>query len=126
MSDKANRNGDGDEHHEHVVVPDDYPRDPYPSALAGAQPKFSARLIDGRYIVGLTEEERRERYIFCSAWVEHLVGYFAKVQSRKPDLSNVEVLQYIHTGVRSERGDLGEVELDWIMSKLRTRVMPKA
>jgi hypothetical protein len=37
------------------------------------------------------------------------VGYFAKVQSRKPALSNVEVLQYIHTGVRSERGDLGEV-----------------
>jgi len=25
-----------------VVVPDDYPRDPHPAALGGAQPKFAA------------------------------------------------------------------------------------
>lgn len=44
-----------------VMVPDDYPDDPYPSGLGGAQPKFSARLIDGRYVVGVTDAERAER-----------------------------------------------------------------
>jgi hypothetical protein len=107
-----------------VVVPDDFPRDPYPSGLAGAQPKFSARLIDGRYVVGLTEEERQERYLFCAGWVEQLVGYVAKVQTKKPEMTMEDVMQYVHAGIRRERGDLGEVELDWIMAKLRTKVLP--
>jgi hypothetical protein len=107
-----------------VVVPEDYPRDPHPSALSGAQRKFSARLIDGRFVVGLTEEERRERYVFCADWVEQLVSYVSKAQSKKPELSIEGVLDYIHGGIRQERGDLGELELDWIMKKLRARVLP--
>lgn len=107
-----------------VVVPEDYPRDPNPSALSGAQRKFSARLIGGRYVVGLTEEERAERYVFCAEWVEQLVSYASKVQSKKPELSIEGVLDYIHGGIRRERGDLGELELDWIMKELRARVMP--
>jgi hypothetical protein len=109
-----------------VGVPDDYPRDPYPAALGGAQPKFAARLIDGRYVVGLTDEERQERYLYCANWVETLVEYFPKKRLRRPDMSVEDVLQYIHAGIRSERGDLGEVELDWIMAKLRARILPNA
>ena len=108
-----------------VVVPDDYPRDPHPAALAGSQRKFSARLIDGRYVVGLTDDERKERYAFCAAWLEHLILYVAKVQTKRPTWSMEEVMNYIHAGIRSERGDLGEVELDWIIAKLRGRVTPK-
>ncbi|MFZ3128604.1 MAG: hypothetical protein WA136_11380 [Rhodoferax sp.] len=107
-----------------IVVPDDYPRDPYPAALGGAQPKFAARLIDGRYVAGLTDEERRERYLFCVGWVDTLVEYFPNKRLRRPDMSVEDVMQYIHAGIRSERGDLGEVELDWIMAKLRARVLP--
>lgn len=109
-----------------VVVPDDYPRDPYPAALGGAQPKFAARLIDGRYVVGLTDEERQERYLYCANWVETLVVYVPNKRLRRPDMSLEEVLQYVHAGIRGERGDLGEVELDWIMAKLRDRVLPNA
>jgi hypothetical protein len=108
-----------------LVVPDDYPRDPYPAALGGAQPKFSARLIDGRYVVGLTGEERRERYLYCSNWVETLVAYVPNKRLQRPDMSLEDVLQYVHAGIRRERGDLGELELDWIMAKLRARVMSK-
>ncbi|WP_255033979.1 hypothetical protein [Rhodoferax sp. TH121] len=39
-------------------------------------------------------------------------------------MSMEDVLQYVHAGIRSERGDLGEVELDWNMAKLRARVLP--
>ena len=106
-----------------VAVPDDYHRDPHPAALGGAQPKFAARLIDGRYVVGLTDEERTERYLYCADWVETLVAYVPNKQIRRPDMSMEDVLRYVHWGIRSERGDLGEVELDWIMAKLRARVM---
>jgi hypothetical protein len=109
-----------------VVVPDDYPRDPYPAALGGAQPKFAARLIDGRYVVGLTDEERQDRYLYCASWVETLVVYVPNKRLRRPDMSLEDVLQYVHAGIRSERGDLGEVELDWIMAKLRARILPNA
>lgn len=107
-----------------VLVPDDYPRDPYPASLGGSQPKFAARLIEGRYVIGLTDEERQERYLYCANWVETLVDYVPNKRLRRPDMSLEDVLRYIHAGIRSERGDLGEVELDWIMAKLRARVLP--
>lgn len=108
-----------------VVVPDDYPRDPCPAALGGAQTKFAARLVEGRFVVGLTDEERRERYLYCANWVESLVAYIPKKRLRRADMSLEDVLQYVHAGIRSERGDLGEVELYWIMAKLRERVTPQ-
>ena len=105
-----------------IVVPDDYPRDPYPTGLGGAQPKFAARLINGRYVVGLTEDELKERFVFCANWLEQLVEYVPKKLAKNPEISIEDVLQYVHSGIRRERGDLGEVELDWIMTKLHTRV----
>ena len=105
-----------------IGVPDDYPRDPHPAGLGGAQPKYAARLIDGRYVVGLTDEERKDRYAYCAAWVETLVAYVPNKRLRRPDMSLEDILTYIHAGIRSERGDLGESELDWIMTQLRKRV----
>ncbi|OYU44721.1 MAG: hypothetical protein CFE44_11435, partial [Burkholderiales bacterium PBB4] len=56
---------------EHAIpVPEDFPRDPFPAALAGSQMKLAARLIDGRYVVGLTDEERYGRFLMCSDLVE--------------------------------------------------------
>ena len=34
-----------------VLVPEDFPHDPFPAVLAGAQPKVVAREVDGRYVV---------------------------------------------------------------------------
>jgi hypothetical protein len=43
-------------------IPEDFPRDPFPTSLAGSPPKLAARLIGGKYITALTDEERAERY----------------------------------------------------------------
>jgi hypothetical protein len=32
------------------TIPDDFPGDPFPATLSGAQPKVAARLIDGEYV----------------------------------------------------------------------------
>ena len=42
-------------------IPDSFPLDPWPAALSGAQPKLAVRLIDGKYVTGLTDAERIER-----------------------------------------------------------------
>jgi hypothetical protein len=46
-------------------VPEDFPREPYDTLLAGSQPKFALRSVDGKYRVGLTNEELLERYDAC-------------------------------------------------------------
>jgi len=73
-------------------VPDDFPRDPYHAALAGTQNKLSARFIDGEYLVGLTPEERTERYLACLYLVEPLTAYVHRERAEKPDVPLSEVL----------------------------------
>ena len=45
------------------------------AALNGNVPKFSARLINGRYVVGVTAEEHREHYRDCCTLVADLIAY---------------------------------------------------
>lgn len=56
-----------------IKVPDDFPRDVAPAGLAGAQPKLAARMINGRFVVGLTEEERLERWQICEDLAQQLI-----------------------------------------------------
>lgn len=45
------------------------------AALGGAVAKFSAREIDGKYVVGNTDAEHRERYLACCSLVSDLIAY---------------------------------------------------
>lgn len=49
-----------------VDVPDDFPRGfAAPTTVSGAQQKFMARKIDGRFVVELTKEEFRAHWLYC-------------------------------------------------------------
>lgn len=102
-------------------IPDDFPRDPFPAAVPGAQPKFVARKIDGRYVVGLTAEERRERYVACLDLVEQLAPYTEKKHRQRPELTMAELLDVFDRDIRLKDWGLGDVELDWVMKQLRAR-----
>lgn len=102
-------------------IPDDFPRDPFPAAVPGAQPKFVARKIGGRYIVGLTEEGRRERYVACLDLVEQLTVYTEKKHRQKAELTITQLLDVFDRDIRLKDWGLGEVELDWVMKQLRAR-----
>jgi hypothetical protein len=103
------------------AVPDDFPHDPFPTALSGAQLKFAARLIEGRYVVGLTPEERTQRYLRCLDLVDQLTTYVHKKLTQKPDLTLTAVLNNVASRIPHQGWDLGGPELVWIEKHLRAR-----
>lgn len=104
-----------------IVVSSDFPHDPFSTALSGSQPKFSALLIDGRYVVGLTHEERKERYLACMDLVDQLTAYVNRKHAQKPDLTMSAILDNVAGRIAHQVWELGSVELDWIMKQLRGR-----
>lgn len=43
-----------------IEISDDFRRDPFPATLAGSQPKFAGRMIDGKFVMGLAQQDRAE------------------------------------------------------------------
>ncbi|CAN7494877.1 hypothetical protein [Polaromonas sp. LjRoot131] len=106
-----------------VLVPEDFPHDPFPTTLTGTQPKVAAREVDGRYVVGLTEEERRGRYLMCIDLVEQLTDYTERKRIERHDLTLTKLLDEVDVGIRRKGWELGKVEFDWIMSRLRSHFL---
>lgn len=106
-----------------VDVPVDFPWNPFPASLPGNQMKFSARKIDGKYVVGLTELERTERYVVCLDLLEQLTEYTQRKRQQRADISLVQLLDQIDASMRSQGWGLGQSEYDWIMGRLRERFL---
>jgi len=104
-----------------VMVPDDFPRDPFPASLSGAQSKFTGYEVDGRYAVGLPEDEQRGRYLMCADLVEQLTAYTERKHVECPDLTLAALLDDIDAGIRRKGWEVGATEFDWIMGRLRAR-----
>lgn len=106
-----------------ISVPDDFPRAGRSGAVSGAQTKFLARLIDGKFITGLTDEELRERYVACEDLVQQLARYAAQKLADNPSAPADEVLDRVKAGVRRKvrlgTWTLSSAEIDWIMNRVR-------
>lgn len=100
-------------------VPEDFPRDVAPASLAGAHPKLAGRLIDGKFVVGLTEEERLERWSMCEDLAQQLVGVARKDASKYPDNSREVTLERLRRGIEGKQWT-SVVETDWLMTRLRS------
>jgi len=102
-------------------VPDDFPRDPFPASLAGAQPKLAGRLIDGKFVVGLTEEERAGRYKACQDLVDQLVAYCHRKAIECPARSSDDLLDWVARGARNKQvaWRLGGPEIEWVIEQVR-------
>ena len=104
------------------AVPEDFPREPAPGAVPGAQPKLLVRETDGRYYTGLTDEELWTRYDAC----EDLAGQLAEYASRKmsaPGLSLDDALGRVEKGLKAKVGtgqwDFSHGEVTWLMKRTR-------
>jgi hypothetical protein len=64
-------------------VPVYFPWDPTPALLSGTQPKLAGRWIDGRFVVGLTAEERFIRWDMCETSHSSLFPKPSKSGSRQ-------------------------------------------
>lgn len=101
-------------------IPADFPRPPLLAALAGAQPKLPARLVDDAYVVGLTPEELRERFELCQDLVEQLVPYCRRKRTERPVWSQTQLLSKVATAVRGKGWDISEPELQWVIGRVGT------
>jgi hypothetical protein len=101
-----------------MKVPDDFPHDVAPAALAGAQPKLAARMINGRFVVGLTEEARSERRQICEDLAQQLIVPARKDAAKYPQNSHDVVLERIRDAIAGKYWG-SVVEMNWIIVRLR-------
>jgi hypothetical protein len=99
-------------------VPADFPWNPTPALLSGTQPKLAGRLIDGRFVVGLTAEERYIRWDMCEDLAQQLVPKTLKDAAKYPQNSREVTLRRMKKAIQS-KGWTERVETDWLMSRLR-------
>ncbi len=94
-------------------------RDATPASLSGAQPKLAARLIDGKFIVGQTDEERCARWAVCEGLAQQLVAKARKDADKYPHHSREETLQRMKQAIKC-KGWTSLVETNWLIERLRT------
>lgn len=103
-------------------IPDDFPRETYTGAVAGAQPKLLAREVDGRYQSALSDEELWVRYDAC----DDLAAQLAEYASRKvataglsPDVALSRAEKGVRAKVDAGEWGLSQREADWVMKRTR-------
>jgi len=103
------------------AVPSDFPREARLGAVTGAQPKTLARLVDGRYFVGPTDEEIRERYATCQDLVEQLVAYCQRKANEHTDWTHAQILERARKGVaqKAAQWQLSPSEVAWILERMQ-------
>jgi hypothetical protein len=105
------------------VVPEDFPREGPTVSIAGVQPKIAARFIDGKYVVGWTPEELRERYESCEDLARQLASYCTRKALENPDWAREFNLQRTARGMSEKvtggHWDVTKAEQLWIMERVR-------
>lgn len=102
-------------------VPEDFPRGDIAATIPGAQPKFIARKIDGRYVVGLTEEERRERWEYCEDLAQQLTARTLRKHAAGLISDFDAFYKETEQRVRGQGWDLSNEEVIWLMK--RTQIL---
>ena len=118
-SDVILKEGDDLQHREERLgVPADFPWHPTPASLSGSQPKLAGRMIDGKFVVGLTAEERRVRWDMCEDLAQQLVPKALKDAAKYPQHSHDVTLGRMRRAIEGKQWTEGS-ETDWLMERLR-------
>jgi hypothetical protein len=99
-------------------VPGDFPWNPTPASLAGAQPKLVGRMIGGTFVVGLTAQERFDRWRMCEDLAQQLVPKLLKDAAKFPEHSHDVTLRRMRCAIERKRWTEG-AETDWLIERLR-------
>lgn len=102
-------------------IPDDFPRPDAISAVAGIQPKLAVRLVDGRYVAGMTNAELYERYIGCEDLAQQFADYCRRKAEENPEWSSAINLERAARGfaskVESGHWEFSCAEQEWVMRR---------
>lgn len=111
------------------VIPDDFPREPMPGVVAGAQPKLLVHEMDGQYYTGLKDEELWTRYDVCEDLASQLAGYASRKMSAS-GLSLDDALGRVEKGLETKVGtsqwDFSRGEMAWLMKRTRELLLAAA
>ncbi|MBC8748579.1 hypothetical protein F6X42_18820 [Paraburkholderia sp. WC7.3b] len=92
--------------------------------MAGTQPKVAVRLVDGKYVMGLTEEERWQRYDACEDLALQLAAYCTRKSTLNPEWTRECNLERAGRGmadkVRRGLWDVSPAEQRWVMARVRS------
>ncbi|SEB92706.1 hypothetical protein SAMN02787142_0575 [Burkholderia sp. WP9] len=100
-----------------MKAPDDFPwKNPL---LSGSQPKLAGRMINGRFVVGETEEERDERWEYLEDPAQQLVTAALKDVEKYPENPHEKTLRRVRSAVADEDWVEGRAEMDWLVERLR-------
>lgn len=99
-------------------VPAAFPWEPTLASLAGAQPKLAGRLIDGKIVAGLSEDERQERWEICEDLARQLVPKTLKDAAKHPEHSHEVTLNRLRLAVEGKKWT-ERAETEWLMERLR-------
>ncbi|MDM0024631.1 hypothetical protein [Variovorax saccharolyticus] len=103
-------------------IPSDFPRSLELGAVAGYQSKLAVKMVEGRFVEGLTDEEHKERFLACQDLVEQLESYCRRKLRENAALDVPTLLPLVRRGVVNKDWDLSVSELDWIMNRLSDRL----
>ncbi len=108
---------------------DNFPREPTPGNLPGAQPKLLVREMNGRYYTVLLDEEVWRRHSAC----EDFSGQLAEYASRKMSASGLsldDALRRVEKSLEAKVGggqwDFSRSEMAWLMRRTRELVLAVA
>lgn len=106
-------------------VPLGFPRRRVHSALGGAQRKFNAEFIDGRYVVPTTvdDEQHADSFQYCEGLAQTLLEYMLRKARENPDWSHQFSYGRTYEGVKEKAAarewDLTREEVEWTMGRLQ-------
>lgn len=100
-------------------VPEDFPRGDTAATVPGAQLKFIARKIDGRFVVGLTAEELRGRWEYCEDLAQQLAARTLRKQAAGLIADFDVFYRETEQRVRGQGWDLSNDEVIWLMRRMR-------
>jgi len=106
-----------------VQVPPSFPATGHQGTLPGAQVKYTAREIDGKFVVGLTNEERFNRYEECLNIVRQLVPLFHEQLQRHPDFDEARHFARLRNGLRAKQWRVTNAEIDWMVDQVRRQTI---
>jgi len=98
-------------------IPEDFPRDPAPGAVPGAQPKLLLRKVGSTFVSGWMEEELVLRYDVCEDLVTQLIPYARRKLEASPERSRKEFEGRLAAGIRAKHWGFTDPEIAWMVRR---------
>jgi hypothetical protein len=106
-------------------VQDDFPQEPWPTAIIASQLQDATRHFDRNFDVGRTSDARLLRYRVCKEVVQLLLPYCRSKLVENSALTTESLLQRIDAGLLIEATDLTLLEQAWCLAQVKEQLCMK-